>query len=111
MAGWTARGGSPSTPPTRTPVLTARHAVAICTGSTAARPRPARRRRGPPVDQPRGHRGAKRPRRLAVVGGGGVGVEMATAWQGLGSQVTLLVRGPALLPRMEPFAGELVAEA
>jgi dihydrolipoamide dehydrogenase len=45
--------------------------------------------------------------RLAIVGGGGVGVEMATLWQGLGSQVTLLVRR-RLLPRMEPFAGEVL---
>jgi dihydrolipoamide dehydrogenase len=35
---------------------------------------------------------------------------MATAWQGLGSSVTLLARGTGLLPRMEPFAGELVGE-
>jgi dihydrolipoamide dehydrogenase len=49
------------------------------------------------------------PGRLAIVGGGGVGVEMASAWQGLGAEVTLLVRGKGLLPRMEPFAGELVA--
>lgn len=51
------------------------------------------------------------PGRLVVVGGGVVGVEMATAWQAFGSKVTVLVRGKGLLPRMEPFAGELVAEA
>ncbi|MGB8939602.1 MAG: FAD-dependent oxidoreductase, partial [Streptomyces sp.] len=52
------------------------------------------------------------PGRLAVVGGGVVAVEMATAWQALGSQVTVLVRGgDGLLPRMEPFAGELVTKA
>lgn len=34
---------------------------------------------------------------------------MATAWQGLGSQVTLLARTTRLLPRMEPFVGEFVA--
>jgi dihydrolipoamide dehydrogenase len=39
-----------------------------------------------------------------------VAVEMATVWQALGSQVTVLVRGDRLLERMEPFAGELVAE-
>ena len=33
---------------------------------------------------------------------------MATAWQGLGSKVTLLARRSGLLPRMEPFVGELV---
>ncbi len=51
------------------------------------------------------------PGRLLVVGGGVVAVEMATAWQALGSHVTVLVRGGGLLPRMEPFAGELVQEA
>jgi dihydrolipoamide dehydrogenase len=50
------------------------------------------------------------PRRLAVVGGGVVAVEMATAWKALGSQVTLLVRGDSLLDRVEPFAGEMVAD-
>jgi dihydrolipoamide dehydrogenase len=49
------------------------------------------------------------PGRLAIVGGGGVGVEMATLWQGLGAQVTLLARR-ALLPRMEPFVGDMVAQ-
>src|SRR5262249_8984328 len=48
--------------------------------------------------------------RLAVVGGGVVAVEMATVWQALGSQGTGLVRGQGLLPRVEPFAGELVAD-
>jgi len=51
------------------------------------------------------------PGRLAIVGGGGVGVEMASAWQGLGSSVTLLAQADGLLPRMEAFAGELIARA
>jgi dihydrolipoamide dehydrogenase len=34
---------------------------------------------------------------------------MATAWQGLGSQVTLLARTPRLLPKMEAFVGDFVA--
>ncbi|MGW7194052.1 FAD-dependent oxidoreductase, partial [Streptomyces sp. NPDC054838] len=51
------------------------------------------------------------PGRLLIVGGSVVAAEMATAWQALGSRVTVLVRGSGLLPRMEPFAGELVAEA
>ena len=48
------------------------------------------------------------PNRLAVVGAGGVGVEMATAWKVWALPVTLLARGSGLLPRMEPFVGELV---
>jgi pyruvate/2-oxoglutarate dehydrogenase complex dihydrolipoamide dehydrogenase (E3) component len=51
------------------------------------------------------------PERLAIVGGGGVGVEMAGAWSGLGAAVTLLAQADGLLPRMEPFAGELVGRA
>jgi pyruvate/2-oxoglutarate dehydrogenase complex dihydrolipoamide dehydrogenase (E3) component len=39
------------------------------------------------------------PESLLVIGGGPVGVEMAQAFQRLGTQVTLLQRGPRLLPR------------
>jgi dihydrolipoamide dehydrogenase len=91
-------------------LLTARHAVAVCTGSravlppvpglAAARPWTSREATSSPAVPPR----------LIVVGGGVVGVEMAAAWQSLGSRVTLLVRGGGLLPRTEPFAGELVAD-
>ncbi|WP_406114326.1 dihydrolipoyl dehydrogenase family protein [Kitasatospora purpeofusca] len=92
-------------------LLVARHAVAVCTGSRPvlprdvtgladARPWTSREATGAPAV----------PRRLAVVGGGVVGVELATAWRALGSEVVLLVRGSALLPRTEPFAGELVAD-
>ncbi|MFL6094712.1 MAG: FAD-dependent oxidoreductase, partial [Blastococcus sp.] len=70
--------------------LTARHAVAVCTGSVAA---------VPPIEGladvgpwlPREATSAKEaPNRLLILGGGFVGCEMATAWQALGSQVTLL---------------------
>ncbi|WP_322974351.1 dihydrolipoyl dehydrogenase family protein [Actinacidiphila epipremni] len=99
-----------ATPDGGTVRLTARHAVVVATGTTAALP-PM-----PGIDDvnpwtSRDATSAKEaPRRLAVVGGGVVAVEMATAWQALGSQVTLLVRGDRLLDRIEPFAGELVAD-
>ena len=51
------------------------------------------------------------PGRLAIVGGGWVGVEMASAWAGLGAAVILLAQADGLLPRMEPFAGEIIARA
>jgi dihydrolipoamide dehydrogenase len=51
------------------------------------------------------------PGRLIVIGGGYVGCEMATAWQALGSSVTLLARGDRLLPGLEPAAGEAVEES
>jgi pyruvate/2-oxoglutarate dehydrogenase complex dihydrolipoamide dehydrogenase (E3) component len=89
-------------------VLTARHAVAICTGSTAALPDIPGISEARPWTNRKATDSSEVPARLAVVGAGGVGVEMATAWQGLGSRVTLLARGGRLLPRMEPFVGEIV---
>jgi len=92
-------------------VLVARHAVAVCTGSRAA---------VPPIDgladvqpwTPREATSAKEaPGRLLVVGGGYVGCEMATAWQQLGSSVTVLQHGDRLLPELEPAAGEAVADS
>ncbi|MGW2775362.1 dihydrolipoyl dehydrogenase family protein [Streptomyces olivaceoviridis] len=98
------------TPDGDTVRLRARHAVAVCTGSRAALPdlpgidtlRPWTSREATSAQRP--------PGRLVIVGAGVVGVEMATAWQALGSRVTLLAREDGLLPRMEPFAGELVTE-
>ncbi|MEV0306003.1 FAD-dependent oxidoreductase [Nonomuraea fuscirosea] len=90
--------------------LTARHAVVVCTGSRPNYPelpgladvRPWTNREA--TDSP------KVPGRLAIIGGGGVGVEMATAWQGPGSSVTLLARSEGL-PKMEPFVGEMIARS
>ena len=89
-------------------VLTARHAVVICTGSRAALPDLPGIAEARPWTNRKATDSSSVPNRLAVVGAGGVGVEMATAWNGLGASVTLLARGSGLLPRMEPFVGELV---
>ncbi|MFI6335773.1 dihydrolipoyl dehydrogenase family protein [Streptomyces sp. NPDC050535] len=91
-------------------VLTARHAVAVCTGTRALLPDLPGLAQVKPWTSREATSAQAAPGRLIVVGGGVVAVEMATAWQALGSQVTVLVRGKGLLPRMEPFAGELVAE-
>jgi pyruvate/2-oxoglutarate dehydrogenase complex dihydrolipoamide dehydrogenase (E3) component len=89
--------------------LRARHAVVIANGSQAAIP-PVR---GLADVRPWTSREATSaheiPSRLAIIGGGVVGCEMAAAWQAFGAQVTLLVRD-RLLERVEDFAGELVAE-
>jgi pyruvate/2-oxoglutarate dehydrogenase complex dihydrolipoamide dehydrogenase (E3) component len=50
------------------------------------------------------------PASLAIIGGGVVATEMATAYADLGSEVTLIARA-GLLTGSEPFAGELVARA
>ncbi|PBC71649.1 dihydrolipoamide dehydrogenase [Streptomyces sp. TLI_235] len=90
-------------------VLTARHAVALCTGSSPALPELPGLAEARPWTSREATSAQRVPARLAVVGGGVVAVEMAAAWRSLGSEVVLLSRGP-LLGRMEPFAGELVAD-
>ncbi|MFF7191160.1 dihydrolipoyl dehydrogenase family protein [Streptomyces sp. NPDC008222] len=92
-------------------VLTARHAVAVCTGSGALLPDLPGIAEVRPWTSREATSAKAAPARLVVVGGGVVATEMATAWGALGSQVTMLVRGKGLLSRMEPFAGELVGEA
>lgn len=100
----TARDGSVRT-------LLARHAVVLATGTTSAFPpvdglvaaRPWTNREATAAKEP--------PRRLAVLGGGVVAAELATAWRDLGSeQVVVLEQGPRLLARMEPFASDAVAD-
>jgi pyruvate/2-oxoglutarate dehydrogenase complex dihydrolipoamide dehydrogenase (E3) component len=48
------------------------------------------------------------PRRLAVIGGGPIGCELAQTFARLGSRVTLLQRGAQLLPREDKDAAGLV---
>lgn len=51
------------------------------------------------------------PDRLVVLGGGAIGCELAQAWARLGSRVTLVHRGPRLLPKEDPDASAIVAAA
>ncbi|MFE9309007.1 dihydrolipoyl dehydrogenase family protein [Streptomyces sp. NPDC006706] len=91
--------------------LTARHAVAVCTGTRARLPELPGLDAVKPWTSREATSSEQVPGRLIIVGGGVVATEMATVYQALGAQVTVLVRGKGLLPRMEPFAGELVADA
>jgi dihydrolipoamide dehydrogenase len=91
--------------------VTARHAVIVATGSSAVVPdidglaaaKPWTSREATSVRQV--------PARLVVLGGGVVGVEMATVFADFGSAVTLVVRGDRLLAGAEPFASEAVASS
>lgn len=93
-----------------TSVLAARHAVVVATGSdpfipdidglSQARPWTSR-------DATSAH---TVPGSLAIVGGGVVAAEMATAYNGLGATVTVISRG-GLLAGMEPFAADMVADS
>jgi dihydrolipoamide dehydrogenase len=87
--------------------LTARHAVAVSTGSVALLPDIPGLADVAPWTSREATSAQHVPPRLAIVGGGVVAVEMATAYASLGSSVTLLSRG-GLLANQEPFAGEFV---
>ncbi|MGD8195856.1 dihydrolipoyl dehydrogenase family protein [Herbiconiux sp. P18] len=90
--------------------LRARHAVAVATGSVALLPDIPGLADVKPWTSREATSAQSIPPRLAIVGGGVVAAEMATAYASLGSSVTLLVRG-SLLAGQEPFAGELVSDA
>jgi pyruvate/2-oxoglutarate dehydrogenase complex dihydrolipoamide dehydrogenase (E3) component len=53
----------------------------------------------------------QRPHRLAVVGGGPIGCELAQAFHRLGSQVTLIEMGAQFLGREDPDAAATLLEA
>jgi dihydrolipoamide dehydrogenase len=87
--------------------LVARHAVAVATGSASLLPDiPGLRDVGAWTSRDATSAKAA-PGSLAIIGGGVVAAEMATAYAGFGTKVTLLVRS-GLLENLEPFAGELV---
>jgi pyruvate/2-oxoglutarate dehydrogenase complex dihydrolipoamide dehydrogenase (E3) component len=51
------------------------------------------------------------PRRVAVIGAGPIGCELSQTLQRLGAEVTLLERGPHILPREDEEAARLVEQA
>ncbi|MGY1593694.1 dihydrolipoyl dehydrogenase family protein [Geodermatophilus sp. SYSU D00708] len=92
--------------------VTARRAVVLATGSSAAVPPVPGLAEVRPWDNRAATAAKEVPRRLLVLGGGAVGLELAQAFHRLGAaEVTVVEGGPRLLPREEPFAGEQVRAA
>jgi len=89
-------------------VLRARHAVAVCTGSAALIPDIDGLVDAAPWTSREATAVRDVPASLVILGGGVVGVEMATAFAALGSTVTVIARS-GLLGGMEEIAGEAVA--
>ena len=92
--------------------LTARTAVVVSCGTTAAIPPIEGLREASPWTNVEATSAKELPRRLLVLGGGAIGSELAQCYRRLGSEeVTVIEGGPRLLPREEPFAGEELAAA
>jgi dihydrolipoamide dehydrogenase len=92
-------------------VLSARRAVVLATGSDARMPPIDGLRDAAPWTNREATTAEAAPGRLAILGGGPVGVEMAQAWRSLGSAVTLVEGGEHVLGREEVFAAEEVEDA
>ena len=90
--------------------LTARHAVAVSTGSLPRLPDTPGLAEAQPWTSREATSAQQVPASLAIIGGGVVAAEMATAYASFGTDVTLIARG-GLLSGQEPFAGEAVAAA
>ncbi|GAA1446131.1 dihydrolipoyl dehydrogenase family protein [Leifsonia poae] len=93
-----------------TTLLTARAAVVVSTGSDPVIPDTPGLADSAPWTSRDATSVKKVPKRLAILGGGVVATEMATAYAGFGCEVTLVARH-GLLTAMEPFAGEMVTDA
>jgi pyruvate/2-oxoglutarate dehydrogenase complex dihydrolipoamide dehydrogenase (E3) component len=91
-------------------VYTARHAVAVSVGSDPLLPDVPGLAAVSPWTSRDATSAKAAPKRLAIIGGGVVGVEMATAYASFGTEVTIIAR-TGLLGKLEPFAGELVTES
>jgi len=91
--------------------LTARHAVTVSTGSDSLIPDIEGLADIAPWTSRDATSATEAPASLAILGGGVVGCEMATAYASFGTKVTLIVRGSGLLAGQEPFAGEAVQAA
>jgi dihydrolipoamide dehydrogenase len=92
-------------------VLEASAAVAVCTGSRAAIPPVPGLADAHPWTSRDATSAHEVPPRLAILGGGVVACEMATAYAQFGAAVTLIERGPRLLGGVPSFAGEAVTES
>ena len=88
--------------------LRARTAVIVATGSAAAIPPVPGLAEANPWTNREVTTAKRIPERLAILGAGVVGVEMAQAYAELGSTVTLIEPAPRVLAREEPFAAEQV---
>jgi len=92
-------------------VYEARQAVILATGSRAAMPPIPGLADAEPWTNREVTTAQAIPKRLAILGGSAVGVEMAQAYSSLGAKVMVIEAEERLLPREESFAGEQLRDA
>ncbi len=92
-------------------VLVAEKAIVLATGSSTLFPPIDGLKESRPWTNREVTTAKEVPGRIAFLGGGVVGVEMAQAWCTLGARTSVIERGDCLLSREEPFAGEQVTAA
>ena len=92
-------------------VLVARRAVVLAVGTEALIPPIPGLREARPWTNREATTSQEVPRRLAVLGGGVIGVELAQAYRSLGAEVTIVEGNERLISREEPFASALVRDA
>jgi dihydrolipoamide dehydrogenase len=92
--------------------LVARRAVIVATGSTPVVPNVPGLREANPWSSRDGTSTRSIPRRMLVMGGGPVGLELSQAFHDLGAaEVTVVQSAERVLPREEPFAAAEVTAA
>ncbi len=91
-------------------LIAARHAVVLATGTVASIPPVSGLAEALPWTSRDATNLVEIPRRVAIIGGGVVACEAATWFNGLGAQVTLIVREDGLLGGREPFVSEIITK-
>lgn len=91
--------------------LRAKHAVTVSTGSVSMLPDIPGLAKIEPWTSREATSAKQAPTSLAIIGGGVVACELATAYASFGTKVTMVVRGETLLAGQEPFAGDAIATA
>ena len=86
-------------------------AIVVATGSEPAMPLISGLRDAKPLTSETVFGLREQPERLVIIGGGPVGVELAQAFQRLGTRVSLLAGASRLLPREEPETSACVLSA
>jgi len=87
------------------------HTAVLCTGARAATPSVPGLAEAGYLTNETVFSLTERPRRLAVIGGGPIGCELAQAFRRLGSELTLIHDKGHILDREDPDAAEIVQQA